>query len=209
MSATKVLIVDSDERSRNSLGKLVGGHGYEIAAASSGEQAIKTAAGIAPDIIIMNVKLSGRNGYETTREFTDGAGFDVPIILLTAANTKEAFAAQREWAMKVGAADVLSKPIEEQALLARMRHLTGAPAQAGGVESASDSAPAHRTGLSESEIKKLAHRMAQYIGPIANMLVNKTISESDTRSELYRRLAEHINDQVERERFISWAVNQG
>ena len=209
MSAIKVMIVDSDERSRSSLGKLVGGHGYDVAAAANGEEAMKTAPEIAPDIIIMNVKLSGRNGYETTRELTDGANMDVPIILLTAANTKEAFAAQREWAIKVGAADVLSKPIEEQVLLTRMRALTGAPAEASGVESSTDTATAHRAGLSESEIKKLAQRLAQYIGPIANMLVNKTASESDTRSELYRRLAEHINDQVERERFISWAVNQG
>lgn len=208
MSATKVLIVDSDEQSRRSLGKLVSGHGYDVATASSGEEAIDSFADVAPALIIMNVKLSGRNGYETTRALTDDAKVDVPIVLLTAANTKEAFAAQREWAMKVGAADVLAKPIEEHALLKRMRTLTGELAEDGDSESGSSAAPEHRSGLSESEIKGLAKRMAQYIGPIANMLVTKTASQADTRSELYRRLADHITDQVERERFISWAVNQ-
>lgn len=208
MSKNKVLVVDNGEEGSASLSQLLERRGYEVSTAVSGEESVELAARIRPDVIIMSVHLPGKNGYEVTRELHEHRDLgDVPVILLTATNSREAFRAQRDWALNVGAADVLSRPVDERTLLARLELLLNT-ADSAPTSSADDASPGRHTGLSEDDMNKLVKRLAQYIGPIADMLVQKMVREAETRSELYRRLADHISDHVERERFISWAVNQ-
>lgn len=209
MSKKKVLVVDSSEESSTSLSQLLERRGYEVSTAGSGEESVGLATRLGPDLIIMSVHLPGKNGYEVTRELHEHRDLsDVPVILLTATNSREAFRAQRDWALNVGAADVLSRPVDERTLLARLELLLNASDSAAPTQSVDDASPGRHAGLSEDDLNKLVKRLAQYIGPIADMLVQKMVREAETRSELYRRLADHISDHVERERFISWAVNQ-
>ena len=209
MSGEKVLVVDNNEESRDSIGMLLERRGYQVVSAANGEETIDRTPEIGPDAIIMSVQLGGKNGYEVTRELRDrGDLADLPVILLTAANSKEAFRAQRDWALNAGASDVLAKPVDEHTLLARLAFAINGSGPIAATTSAADASPAERAGMSEGDLDEIVKRLAQYIGPISDMLVRKVIREVDTRSELYRRLADHITDQVERERFISWAVNQ-
>ena len=209
MSGEKILVVENNEQSRNSLARLLEGRGYQVTGAASGEQTIDLIPKVAPHAIVMSVQLPGKNGYEVTRELKDrGELADRPVILLTGANSKEAFKAQRDWALNAGASDVLAKPVDEQTLLARLAFTINGPGHGPAAASAKATSSAERAGMTETDLDEIVKRLAQYIGPISDMLVRKVIREVDTRSELYRRLAEHITDQVERERFISWAVNQ-
>lgn len=209
MSKKKVLVVDSGDESRASLSQLVERFGYEASTAVSGEESVELASRLGPDLIVMSVHLPGKNGYEVTRELHEHRDLGhVPVILLTATNSREAFRAQRDWALNVGAADLLSKPVDERTLLARLELLLNAPDSVVPAPADDSASPGKHAGLSDDELDKIVKRLAQYIGPIADMLVQKLVPEVETRSELYRRLADHISDHVERERFISWAVNQ-
>ncbi|MDX1432549.1 MAG: response regulator [Gammaproteobacteria bacterium] len=209
MDPAKVMIVDTNE-SGAALAGMLEGRGFHTATALHGEEALRVVAGVAPDLIIMNVQLAGRNGYEITRELRErGLAEGVPVILLTSAQTDGAFHAQREWGMRAGATEVLAKPLEEDELVTRMQALLD-----GDTPSADDSAAYARaarvrgSGLNERALQELERRLAQYIGPISKMLVRKVEGEVSTTGELYRRLAEHITDKTERERFISWTVTQ-
>lgn len=206
MSTRSVLVVDSNEGTMRPLAGLLDRHGYDVLTAGDGEEAIASASENGPAMIIMSVQLSGRNGYEITRSIKDREEIrDIPVVLLTAANAVDALAAQRDWGLKAGAAEVLPKPVDESDLLAAMEDLVHHP---------NGGAPARRRdaaeipGLGEDDLSSLVERLAQYIGPVADMLVRRAAGESDTRSELFRRLADHIDDQIERERFMSWAVSR-
>ena len=210
MESAKLMLVDESENGPR-LARMLEAHGFDVVIAVDGEEVLGTVAGNAPDLIIMNVQLSGRNGYEITRELSDGGLADgVPIILLTSAQTEGALDAQREWGVNAGASEVLAKPIAEDVLLAEIRaHLAGESAAAlrSTGHASRDSAIAG-AGLGERALDELERRLAEYIGPIARMLVRKAEREASTTTELYRRLAEHISDKAERERFISWTVSQ-
>ena len=209
MDSAKVMIVDTSE-SGAALAGMLEGRGFRTATAAHGEEALRVVGGVVPDLIIMNVQLAGRNGYEITRELRErGLAEGVPVILLTSAQTDGAFHAQREWGMRAGATEVLAKPLDENELVARMQALLD-----GDKPSADDSAAYAKaakvrgSGLNERALQELERRLAQYIGPISKMLVRKVEGEVSTTGELYRRLAEHITDKTERERFISWTVTQ-
>jgi DNA-binding response OmpR family regulator len=208
MEHAKIMVVDKHDGSA-SLASLLKAHGFGVASAARGEEALRIVAGVSPDLVIMNVQLAGRNGYEITRELRDRALADgVPVILLTSAQTEEAFRAQREWGIRAGATEVLAKPVDEHVLLAKVRALVAGVAPGTETPVTGPTASLTGAGLSERALEELERRLAQYIGPISKMLVRKVEREVTTTSELYRRLAEHITDKSERERFISWAVTQ-
>lgn len=209
MDSAKIMVVD-DTQSGPALMRLLEGHGYATVSAPDGEAMLRTVAGAAPDLIIMNVQLAEQNGYEITRELRDrGLADEVPVILLTSAQTDGAFYAQREWGVKAGANEVMAKPVHEDTLIGKIRALlAGVSPDAVDAPASTARAATAGTGLSERALEDLEQRLAQYIGPISKMLVRKVESEVSTTTELYRRLADHITDRNERERFISWTVTQ-
>ncbi len=65
-SATTILIVDDDEEIRYSLGRVLGSRDYWIETASSGEEGIeRIRSGLAPDLVMMDIRMGGISGIET------------------------------------------------------------------------------------------------------------------------------------------------
>ena len=116
MNLAKILIVDDEPKLIHLVREILMATGYEVLAASRGDQAVKAAAVEQPDLILLDVQLSGRlNGYlvaEQIREFSD-----VPIFMLTIKSSQ----ADLLRGFEVGADDYITKPFNAKELLARIR----------------------------------------------------------------------------------------
>ncbi|MEC4675338.1 MAG: sigma-54 dependent transcriptional regulator [Nitrospirota bacterium] len=114
-----VMIVDDEEAIRETLSGIFEDEGFEPVTAGSGEKALSLAREAAPDIVILDVWLSGMDGIETMkgiREFNP----ELPVIIISGhANVELAVKAT-----KIGAYDFLEKPLSmEKILLAVNRAL--------------------------------------------------------------------------------------
>ncbi len=80
-----VLIVDDVPKNLQVLGTMLSNENYRIAAASNGKQAIEIANDILPDLILLDIMMSGLNGYETcTILKSNSKTREIPVIFLTA-----------------------------------------------------------------------------------------------------------------------------
>ncbi len=122
----RVLIVEDDELNRDSLRRLLRRRGYDILLAVDGEEALTGAAAERPDVILMDMRLPGIDGWEATRRLKgDPATRAIPIIALTA----HAMAGDRDEALAAGCDDHDTKPIDLDRLLEKIRALVAeAPA---------------------------------------------------------------------------------
>jgi len=122
----KVLLVEDNEMNRDMLSRRLARRGYEVVVAEDGEQGIALASQEKPDVILMDMSLPKRDGWEAAREIkacTDTRC--IPVIALTA----HAMAGDREKALAAGCDDYDTKPIELTRLLDKMDRLLGAKLQ--------------------------------------------------------------------------------
>ena len=83
MTGDKILVVEDDFITALEIKRLLETYGYQIYSASSSDDALLTAVEIKPDLILMDVKIRGKDdGIETTRKIKEL--IDVPVIYLTA-----------------------------------------------------------------------------------------------------------------------------
>ena len=120
MSAPKstILVVDDDRAFREYTTGLLEGAGYATVEAGSGEQAIKIALRERPALVLLDVKLPGVSGFEVCRELKEQVGRDLPVFLISGVRA-EAF--DRAAGLLIGADDYLTKPVDPDELLARVR----------------------------------------------------------------------------------------
>ena len=116
-----ILIVDDQPENTQLLEAYLVPHGYEIATATSGEEALETLAGNHVDLILLDVMMPpGIDGFEVTRRIRqDSENRQIPIILITALRESE----DRVKGIEAGCDDFLSKPFDKMALFARVRSL--------------------------------------------------------------------------------------
>lgn len=112
MSKRSILVVDDDQSVRSYLSDFLTSCGYSIECAESGDQAVaRLSAGYAPSLIILDIVMPGINGIEVL-ESVKKINPSIPVIILSAAGQTKTVVD----AMKMGAADFLVKPFEEQEL---------------------------------------------------------------------------------------------
>src|SRR5436305_414659 len=92
--------------------------GYEVAVASDGTSGSKMARSGSYDLILLDVMLPGKDGFEVCRELRR-AGLKTPILMLTA----KAREAEKVMGLELGADDYLTKPFGTRELRARIRAL--------------------------------------------------------------------------------------
>ncbi len=121
----RLLLVEDDELNRDSLRRLLRRRGYEILLAVDGEEALAVARAEAPDLVLMDMRLPGIDGWEATRRLkADPSTRGLPIIALTA----HAMASDRDTALAAGCDDYDTKPIDLDRLLPKIRALLPDPA---------------------------------------------------------------------------------
>jgi len=92
--------------------------GYSVMSVDNGNDAISSALRLPLDIIVLDVMIPGRNGFEVCRELRS-QGLNVPILMLTARGEVR----DRVEGLKTGADDYLTKPFDTSELLARIEAL--------------------------------------------------------------------------------------
>ncbi len=81
----KILLVDDEPDTLQTYSDLLTSEGYEVATASSGEQATRMIDGYRPDLILLDVMLPGKNGVEVARELSGREDTrEIPIVMITA-----------------------------------------------------------------------------------------------------------------------------
>jgi DNA-binding response OmpR family regulator len=115
----KVLIIEDDASIRFGLEEVLAAEGYETAVCERGDGIVeKTLAGFSPDLIVMDVMLPGRNGFECCRDLR-AAGVRVPILMLTAKSQET----DKVIGLECGADDYVTKPFGLHELTARIHAL--------------------------------------------------------------------------------------
>lgn len=112
-----VLVIDDDQKLIQLLTEYLGGHGYQVFGAGGGEIGLKLLQKQKPDLVILDVMLPDKNGFEVCKEIRSGS--TVPIIMLTARGELT----DRVVGLELGADDYLPKPFEPRELVARMASL--------------------------------------------------------------------------------------
>lgn len=119
MAKAQVLIVDDEEGIRESLSQIIEDDGYETVTVSSGEDAIKAVQETLPDLVLLDIWMSGIDGIQTLQEIK-AMHPDLPVIMISGhANIESAIKAT-----KMGAYDLLEKPLSlDKVLLSVQRAL--------------------------------------------------------------------------------------
>ena len=114
----RILVVDDNELNREIMASRLGAHGYATLQAADGEEALAAVGRYAPDLIILDVMMPQPDGLEVCRRLKGSTASEfVPIILVTAkANTDDVVAG-----LDAGADEYLTKPVDQAALMARVR----------------------------------------------------------------------------------------
>jgi two-component system, OmpR family, copper resistance phosphate regulon response regulator CusR len=114
----RILLVEDETRVAGFIAKGLRENAYAIDIARDGEQALYHAAVNQYDLVILDLMLPVRNGYEVCRELR-ASGFAAPILMLTARDAVD----DRVEGLDCGADDYMSKPFDFKELLARLRAL--------------------------------------------------------------------------------------
>jgi putative two-component system response regulator len=113
-----ILVVDDEEGVRSYLGRLLTHEGYTVTFAADGPSALALVAATAPDVVLLDVNMPELSGLDVCRQLRrDTATRLTPIVLITASSE------ERIHGLDAGADDFLTKPIDTQELLARVRAL--------------------------------------------------------------------------------------
>ena len=118
LAPARILVVE-DERD---IAALIAYHltkeGYRVRTAEGGQEALQAVAAERPDLMLLDVMLPGRSGYEVLADVRRMAGVEqIPVIILTARREE----ADRVQGLELGADDYLTKPFSPRELVLRVR----------------------------------------------------------------------------------------
>lgn len=114
----RILVVDDSIPNRELLRARLEEHGYEVEEAGTGMEALQQASAATHSLILLDVMLPDKSGFEVCVELRHAFGTQyVPIILVTSLEDVESI----ERGFEVGADDFISKPYDPRVLLARVR----------------------------------------------------------------------------------------
>ncbi len=114
----RILAVDDSLDNLVLLDRLLKRRGFDVVTASSGSECLTQSAFLHPDLIILDVAMPEMNGFETLKYLRENEMTrDIPVIFLTA-NSRDAGSIEHGFAL--GADEYLTKPIDQDELIARV-----------------------------------------------------------------------------------------
>lgn len=180
---TRILVVDDQESNIQVVGNILGALGFEILAATTGEQALRRLAARPPDLVLLDLLMPGMDGLEVCRCIRAMAEWaELPVIFLSADDDKGSVVR----ALQAGGVDYVTKPFNPSELISRVRtHLA--------LKAARDRL--HQLAEDKDELLGiLAHDLKNHLGGMqmsAQLLNDRAVSIADERLE---RLAANILD---------------
>ena len=115
MSKKHILIAEDDMHIRNGLVALLLAEGYDTSIAKDGEEAVKRACERQPDLILLDIMMPKKSGYDACTEIRSHCP-RIPIIMLTAKGEE----IDKVLGLGLGADDYITKPFGTRELLARL-----------------------------------------------------------------------------------------
>ena len=116
----KILIADDEPNIVMSLEFLMEQSGYEVAVARDGEEAVRQMALFAPDLVLLDVMMPLRNGYEVCQSIRENAAWDRVKIVMLSAKGRDLEVSQ---GLALGADAYVTKPFSTKALIAQVQEL--------------------------------------------------------------------------------------
>jgi DNA-binding response OmpR family regulator len=113
-----ILLVEDERKLAEAVAEGLHGEGYAVTLSPSGEEALSATRQHHFDLILLDVMLPGRNGFEVLGDMRR-AGYKTPVLMLTSRDSIE----DRVVGLDAGADDYLVKPFAFPELLARIRAL--------------------------------------------------------------------------------------
>ncbi len=114
---TRVLLIDDDRKHSELLRDYLKQFGITLDCAGDAEQGLRKLARSDPDLLLLDIMLPGRDGFDICREVRKSSG--IPIIMLTARGD----VIDRVSGLEIGADDYIGKPFEPRELVARIQSL--------------------------------------------------------------------------------------
>jgi len=112
-----ILVVDDTKANLKLLMAVLGGAGYRVRPATDGELALRSVRAKAPDLILLDVKMPGIDGYEVCRRLkADEASRAIPVIFISASVDNNG----RVMGFEAGGVDFITKPFSAAEVLARV-----------------------------------------------------------------------------------------
>lgn len=119
-SSTTLLLVEDNELNIVTISSYLSSKGYKIEIAKNGEEGVRLAKSLSPDLILMDIQLPKVDGLEAIRQIrAEQRLTSTPIIALTAL----AMTGDQEKCLNAGANDYLSKPVKLKQLVEKIEHL--------------------------------------------------------------------------------------
>ena len=116
----KILIAEDEPDIRDLITFTLGFAGYEVVAASNGEEAVKLAREAIPDLILMDVRMPRLTGYEACAQIKeDPKTRHIPVIFLSAKGQDS----EIQTGLQAGAAEYLLKPFAPDQLTSRIQSI--------------------------------------------------------------------------------------
>jgi two-component system sensor kinase FixL len=111
----RILLVDDDPTNLQILHQVLGGRGYKLIIAKSGEDALKIAERMKPHLVLLDIMMPGIDGYETCKRLKENPETsNAAIIFLSAMDNPE----DKKKGLEMGAIDFIQKPFQSDHVIA-------------------------------------------------------------------------------------------
>jgi len=122
----RVLIVDDEPNIVTSLEYLISRSGYEVVTAPDGEAALEVVESFVPDVVLLDVMMPRRSGYEVCQQIRERPEWrHIKIVMLSAKGRESAVTK----GLALGADAYVTKPFSSRELVAKIRELIASPAR--------------------------------------------------------------------------------
>ncbi len=120
MNSEKILIVEDSPTAMLQITTILQNKGYELMHAVDGEEALQKAVENMPHLIVLDIILPKKNGFQVCRQLkTASHTQDIKILMLSSKSQES----DRYWGLKQGADDYMTKPFEANDLLKKVDEL--------------------------------------------------------------------------------------
>jgi CheY-like chemotaxis protein len=143
----RILVVDDDSSVREMLTRVLAGEGYLVWAAADGAAALKIAAAVKIDLVLLDLNMPGKSGWDTFERLT--AGNPLLAVIIITATSNQVFTA-----LGAGVGALLEKPLDFPKLLQTISRLLAEPAESRLARMAGRPADFHYVQAQHKEQKK-------------------------------------------------------